>query len=236
MTKAYATCIVVPTYNEVENVIALVEEVRKAKTPDTALLFVDDSSPDGTGKAISALAEKEQWIKLLTRSGKMGIGSAYQDGFREAISTLDAEVIVEMDGDLQHPPSALPALIRALENGADVAVGSRYVAGGGVSGWSFARRAVSRTANAYVRAVLGLSVKDATSGFRAYTRAAAARVSEASLPAKGFEFQVASLKALKTGMKIEEVPYTFSARSAGKSKLGMGDMARFFVAVMRLAF
>lgn len=236
MAGAFATCIVIPTYNEVENIQALVEEVKKAKTPGTAILFVDDSSPDGTGKAIEGLSEKEPWVMLLTRSGKMGIGSAYQDGFREAIARLNPSAIVEMDADLQHPPSALPALIGALEKGADVAVGSRYVDGGGVSGWSLWRRVVSRSANAYARTMLGIKVKDATSGFRAYTKEAAARVSEANLPARGFEFQIASLKVLKTGTKIEEVPYTFSARAAGRSKLGMGDMARFFLGVLRLAF
>lgn len=235
MGDAYAVCVVVPTYNEMENVKQLVGAVTKVRAPDMALLFVDDSSPDGTGKTIAEVAEREPWVRLLTREGKMGIGSAYQDGFRNAISSLHPEIVVEMDADLQHPPSALSDLVRAIRDGADVAVGSRYVPGGGVSGWSLWRRAVSKVANAYARTLLGLPVRDATSGFRAYTAEAASKVSASDLPARGFEFQVASLKALKTGMKIKEVPYTFSARTAGKSKLGVGDMVRFLVAVSRLA-
>lgn len=235
MGDRYDVCIVVPTYNELENVRSLVAEVGKARGPDTALLFVDDSSPDGTGLEIASISKTEPWVRLLTRPGKMGIGSAYQEGFREAASSLSPSIIVEMDADLQHPPSAIPELVNAVRGGADVAVGSRYVRGGGSSGWSRWRRLVSRAANLYARTTLGLPVRDATSGFRAYTAEAALKVSEAGLPVRGFEFQVASLKALKTSTKIVEVPYTFSHRTAGKSKLGIWDVARFFVSVLRLA-
>jgi dolichol-phosphate mannosyltransferase len=230
-----SVCVVVPTYNESENVLKLVKEVRAAGIQGLTLLIVDDSSPDGTGDAVRGLSTREPWVRLLSRKGKMGIGSAYQDGFREALSTTQASVVVEMDADLQHPPSAVPSLVRAVEEGADVAVGSRYVRGGSVTGWSLWRRGVSKGANLYARTMLGLPVKDSTSGFRAYTRAAAEAVSEAALPAKGFEFQVASLHLLKTSMKIVEVPYSFSARAAGTSKLGMADMARFFFSVLRFA-
>ena len=140
-----------------------------------------------------------------------------------------------MDADLQHPPAAIPALVGAIDAGADVAIGSRYVPGGSVSGLSLWRRAVSKGANAFARTVLGLPVKDSTSGFRAYTRAAAELVTCTVLPTKGFEFQVASLHLLKTRMKMVEVPYAFAARTAGKSKLGLSDMARFFFVVIRVA-
>ncbi len=235
MGDAYEVCVVVPTFNEAENVRALVEGV-KANLAGAALLFVDDSSPDGTSEVIAEIAKSEPWVRLKSRAGKMGIGSAYQDGFREAIAALSPAIVVEMDADLQHPPSVLPRLVGAVRAGADVAVGSRYVPGGGAEGWGLWRRAVSRGANAYARAALRLSVKDVTSGFRAYTRAAAEEVATAGLPARGFEFQVAALKALKTNTKTVEVPYTFTPRRSGKSKLGLGDMARFFVAVLRLAF
>lgn len=227
---------VVPTYNERENVAPLAEEVLRAQVEGLVLLFVDDSSPDGTGEELARLAIQRPWIRVHARNGKLGIGSAYQDGFKVALSELSADIVVEMDADFQHPPSGIPALVRAVQEGADVAVGSRYVPGGSVVGWGLWRRAVSRGANSYARLILGLTVKDSTSGFRAYSRRAAEIVSAGHLPAKGFEFQVASLRALKTGMKIVEIPYQFSARRAGSSKLGLKDVAKFFVAVLRLSF
>ncbi len=212
----------------------LVDEVRRAAFPGLILLFVDDNSPDGTGDLIREIALHDASVRLLVRSAKRGIGSAYQDGFKEALSAVAPDIIIEMDADLQHPPSAIRDLVKAIQSGADVAVGSRYVAGGGVSGWSLRRRAVSRGANLYARTLLGIKVRDATSGFRAYAKAKAKQVAEATLPAKGFEFQVASLHLLK-GSKFVEVPYKFEARTAGKSKLGVADMARFFFSVIRIA-
>jgi dolichol-phosphate mannosyltransferase len=229
-------CAVVPTYNERENVGRLVEEVRRAAVPGLTLLFVDDTSPDGTGDLLRDMASRDPSVRLLVRSAKAGIGSAYQDGFREAISSIAPDIIIEMDADLQHPPSAIGELVRTVQAGADVAIGSRYVAGGGVSGLSLWRRTVSKGANAYVRRLLGIEVRDPTSGFRAYTRAKAEQVVNATLPAKGFEFQVASLYLLKNGSRFAEVPYTFAARTAGKSKLGLADMVRFFFSVIRIAF
>lgn len=227
-------CVVVPTYNERENVGKLIEEVRRAALPGLTLLFVDDTSPDGTGDLIRDIASRDPSVRLFVRSAKTGIGGAYQDGFREAISSIAPDIIIEMDADLQHPPSAIEELVRAIQAGADVAVGSRYVAGGGVSGWSLWRRAVSKGANAYARTVLGIKVRDATSGFRAYTRAKAEEVANAAMPARGFEFQVASLHLLK-GSRFAEVPYSFAARTAGRSKLGLADMARFFFSVIIIA-
>ncbi len=226
---------VVPTYNERENIVTLVNEVKRAAIPCLSLLFVDDTSPDGTGDAIREVSSGESWVSLSVRPAKKGIGSAYQDGFREAISTANPDIVVEMDADLQHPPSAIERLVLAIQGGADVAVGSRYVPGGSVSGWSLQRRAASKGANAFARLLLGLNVADTTSGFRAYSRAAAQSLSEAKLPAKGFEFQVASLHLLKAKMKIVEVPYEFSARMSGKSKLRLADVVRFFIAVVKIS-
>jgi dolichol-phosphate mannosyltransferase len=228
-------CAVVPTYNERENVGKLVKEVRKTSLSGLTLLFVDDNSPDGTGDLIRNIASRDPSVRLLVRSAKTGIGSAYQDGFREAILLTAPDIVIEMDADLQHPPSEIKKLVRAVQAGADVAIGSRYVAGGAVSGWSLWRRTVSKGANVYARVMLGIKVRDATSGFRAYTRAKAEQVADATLPAKGFEFQLASLYLLKKGSRFEEVPYTFAARTAGKSKLGLADMVRFFLSVIRIA-
>jgi dolichol-phosphate mannosyltransferase len=228
--------VVVPTYNERENVIPLVESLERAGVPGLSLLFVDDSSPDGTADEIGRLSEEKHWIDLLRRPRKMGIGSAYQDGFKLAINSVGPDVLVEMDADLQHPASALPGLVEAINGGADVAVASRYIPGGGISGWGRLRRTVSRGANAYTRWMLGLKVKDATSGYRAFSRGAAEAVARADLPAKGFEFQVATLYLLKDKWRIVEVPFTFTERTAGKSKLGLVDVAKFFVAVLRMTF
>ncbi len=229
-------CVVVPTYNERENVRALVQAIEDAHVPRLRLLFVDDSSPDGTAEVVREISESRPWVGLLLRSRKTGIGSAYQDGFRAAIAETDADILIEMDADLQHPPSAIPELIEAIGNGADVALASRYVQGGGISGWGRFRRLVSRVANGYTRFMLGLRARDTTSGLRAYSRRSASAIASANLPAKGFEFQVASLYLLKDQANVVEVPFVFVKRTAGKSKLGVGDMVRFFFAVARMSF
>lgn len=222
-------CVVVPTYNERENVAPLLEAIRAVRRPGDQLLFVDDSSPDGTQEPIKEAAAREDWVHLYSRESKKGIGSAYLDGFRHAISTLQADILLEMDADLQHPPSVIPALVSAVEEGADVAIGSRYVRGGGSKGWGFWRMLISRGANWQARTFLGLSVRDCTSGFRAYKRTAAQKLLGAKLPASGFEFQVAALYALKTNMKMVEVPFVFEVRKAGKSKLRVKDILKFFL-------
>ena len=235
MPPPASVCVVVPTYNEKENVAPLVESLERAGVPDLSLLIVDDGSPDGTSEEVKRLSESRPWIELLQRERKMGLGSAYQDGFKAAIGSKRPDVLVEMDADLQHPASALPGLVKAIADGAAVSIASRYIHGGGISGWGRLRRIVSRAANAYARSMLGLKVKDATSGYRAFSRAAAETVAHAELPAKGFEFQVATLHLLKDEWRIVEVPFTFTERAAGKSKLGLADVGKFFVAVLRMA-
>lgn len=235
MDAPIRACVVIPTYNERETIPVLLKGLEDLGLPGLQVLVVDDSSPDGTAGAVRAVSVTKPWVRLVSRERKKGIGSAYQDGFRTAIRDTDSNVLVEMDADLQHPPSSLPLLLGAIQEGADVAVGSRYMPGGGTPGWSSVRRSVSRGANAYSRLMLGLKVKDATSGFRAYTREAAVRVASAALPAKGFEFQVASLYLLKGTSKIVEVPFVFAARAAGESKLRLRDMARFFLSVAKIS-
>jgi dolichol-phosphate mannosyltransferase len=174
-------------------------------------------------------------VRLFKKTWKAGIGGAYQEGFRYALREFDPEVLVEMDADLQHPASLLPQLVSAISDGAGAADGSRYVEGGGISDWSRGRRVMSRTANVYARGLLRLGVRDGTSGFRAYSREAAERVASAELPAKGYEFQVASLYYLKSHFRIVEIPFIFGARAAGKSKLGVGEGLRFLLAVPKIA-
>lgn len=228
-------CVVIPTYNEKENMEPVIESLESTRVPGLSVIFVDDSSPDGTGTLIRSMMSSRPWVRLVERERKLGLGSAYQDGFRAALDDPSSGILVEMDADLQHPASAIPLLVDAIRKGADVAIGSRYVPGGGISGWSRLRRLTSRGANAYSRFMLGLETKDATSGLRAYTREVAATIAESKLPAKGFEFQVSVLHLLKKRAKIVEVPYVFSSRRAGESKLKLGDMARFFYAVARAA-
>jgi dolichol-phosphate mannosyltransferase len=226
--------VVVPTYNERENVAPLVEAIEQTRVPDLTLLFVDDASPDGTAGEVRRVAEARPWVRILERRGVRGFASAYRDGFRIAVSQLRASVLVCMDADLQHPASAIPALLEAVSRGADVAVASRYVEGGRIEGWSRTRRLVSGVANTYARWLLQLPVRDSTSGFRAYTSGAAEEVSRANLHARHFEFQIATLNLLKGHSRIVEVPYVFVARRVGQSKFGLGDIPRFFFAVARM--
>lgn len=228
-------CVVVPTYNERENMVSLVRAVKAAEIPGLELICVDDSSPDGTADAIREISAQEQWVHLILRDAKKGIGSAYQEGFRQALDSFSPDVLVEMDADLQHPPSVLHDLIFTIEKGADVAVASRYVEGGGTVGWGLPRRAISRGANIVARLFLHLEVRDCTSGFRAYNRATAAKVVDADFPARGFEFQVAVLNSLRKQTKIVEVPFIFSARKAGKSKLSLTEVTRFLLSVVRMS-
>ena len=224
------TCVVVPTYNEKENIAQLVKELDGLRVPSLTVLFVDDSSPDGTAGEIRREGETRPWVNLLLRTGKRGFSSACQDGLRDAISRLDPSILISMDADMQHPPSTIPSLIEAIEHGADVAVASRYVEGGGVEGWSFSRRIVSSVANSYARVLLGLPVKDCTSGFKAFDRNAAEKITSAKLRTKRFEYQIETLSLLK-GFKIVEVPYTFVTRKAGQSKLRFWDLPRYFFAI-----
>ena len=233
--RAGRVCVVVPTYNERENVKRLCDEIFQLEDTRIEVLFVDDSSPDRTGDLLRGISAENGRVHVISRTSKQGIGSAYVAGFSEALSGLSSDVVVEMDADLQHPPSLIPILVRTVESGAGVAVASRYVEGGGVAEWGFLRRTVSRGANAFARMAIGLSTRDCTSGFRAYDRETVAILIASDLPTRGFEFQVAALLALKERTQVVEVPFTFRPRSHGKSKLGLLDVLRFAVNVARMA-
>ena len=227
-------CVVVPTYNERENVEPLVSAVAGVD-PQLQLLFVDDSSPDSTAEEVRKVAGSRSNVHLLVREGKRGLGGAHLAGFRHAMDRLGAEVLVEMDADLQHPPEKIPELVGALAGGYDVVVASRKIQGGGTVEWSLWRRAVSGGANLLARLALGLKVKDCTSGFRALNRRSAEELTRARLPDSGYSFQVASLYVLKQkGMRVTEVPFKFQTRKTGKSKMGIGEIARFFVSVLKI--
>jgi dolichol-phosphate mannosyltransferase len=215
--------IVVPTYNERDNIPALFKRIAQASSSiadEVHLLFVDDGSPDGTAAEVERLARRNPWVHLLERGRKAGLGTAYQQGFRHAISLVDPTVFVQMDADLQHPPERVPQLVRAVLDGADVAVGSRYVTGGGFQGLTTQRRVVSKGANLLARTLLGLAVHDATSGFKALDRRAVDALLRVKVLSKGFNFQVESLFIFrKSGLRAVEVPYVFEERATGASKM-----------------
>ncbi len=210
--------VVVPTYNEVENLEDVVDRIRST---GASVLIVDDASPDGTGDLADRLAAGDECVAALHRPGKQGLGAAYADGFAAALDG-DAVVIGQMDADLSHDPADLPRLFDAVVAGSDVAVGSRYVAGGSTEGWSWVRRAMSRGANWYTRLALGLRTRDATAGFRAYRAEALRRLEPATCKSAGYVFQVEmTYRAERRGMEIVEVPITFIERHRGDSKMSL---------------
>ncbi|MEA3199127.1 MAG: dolichol-phosphate mannosyltransferase [Thermoplasmata archaeon] len=228
--RARFASVVVPTYNERQNLPRLVAAIAEHMPIDYEIVVVDDASPDGTGELARDLASAHP-IRVVSRPAKSGLGSAYRDGFAAA----KGDIIFEMDADLSHDPRYLPALIEAIESGADVAVGSRYAPQGRVVGWNWYRRLVSGTGNTLARLALGLKVGDTTSGYRAYVREAAGVVQ--AVQSDGYAFQVEALHlARRTGMRIVEVPITFENRTVGKSKLGPSEFVAFLRTLVRLRF
>lgn len=209
--------VVVPTYNEAENIDELLDRVLAA-VPSAHVLVVDDSSPDGTGELVVARPEHGDRVHLLVRAAKSGLGAAYRSGFVWALSR-EYDAVVQMDADLSHPPERVPALLEALSEH-DMAVGSRYVSGGAVTNWPLSRRWVSRAGNAYVGLVLDLPVKDATAGFKAYRSDALADIGAATSQSNGYCFQVENTwQASLRELRIAEVPITFTDRTRGQSKM-----------------
>ena len=214
--------VVVPTYNEAENLPALVEQLFALNNPDLEILVVDDNSSDGTAAIAEGLGTSyPNRIHVLRRPRKEGLGRAYVAGFREALR-LDAGIIVQMDADLSHPPESIPALLEGL-TACDVVVGSRYVPGGGVAGeWGLLRRFLSRGGDLYVRWVMGLHVHDTKSGFKAFQRTVLEQVPIETLQSKGFIFQAEVIYwCQRMGFRIREVPFIFQDRRAGKSKMSL---------------
>jgi dolichol-phosphate mannosyltransferase len=211
------TIVVLPTYNERENVTRLLGAVRST-LPAADVLVVDDNSPDGTASLVEEVAAELGQIKLLRRPGKHGLGSAYREGFAIALDE-GYDAAVEMDADGSHQPEHLSSLVAAL-NGADLSIGSRWVPGGKVVNWPKTREALSRAANIYTRLMLGLSVRDATAGFRAYRAATLRTISLDQVESTGYCFQIdLTLRVADAGLRIVEVPITFVEREHGASKM-----------------
>ena len=233
-------CVAVPTYNERENISKLIPSLLRVfqdNQIDGWVLIVDDSSPDGTGDAAEALSREHPNIRVIHRKGKQGIGSAYKAAFREALMDRETGVIVEMDADLSHDPIYLPSILQAAQHSGGVGLGSRYVEGGRIVGWSTKRKIVSWGANFLTRVILGLHVKDATSGYRAFTREILTEIGYMDAGTNAYAFQVEMLdKCAKHGFPIEEVPITFYERKLGRSKLTRRDILDFLKTILRLRF
>jgi dolichol-phosphate mannosyltransferase len=218
MTVGRSTAlVVVPTYNEAENVRALIEAVLAMPLP-LEILVVDDASPDGTAAIVEEMAGKDARIHLMRRPGKMGLGSAYLDAFRWALGR-DYALVIEMDADFSHDPGYLPALLKASED-ADVVLGSRYVSGGGTVGWTLLRKIISRAGCVYARAILGLSVQDVTGGFKCFRREVLDHIELDEVVSDGYAFQIEmTYRAVRKKFRVAEVPILFTDRRVGKSKM-----------------
>jgi dolichol-phosphate mannosyltransferase len=212
--------LVVPTFQEAENIERLLRAVRAA-VPDLRILVVDDNSPDGTGLIAEEVGAEIGGVEVLHRAGKQGLGAAYRHGFRHALDQ-GHEVVAQMDADLSHDPAVLPQLLGALEDGASVAVGSRYVPGGSVPNWTWARRMLSRWGNNYARWMLRLRFNDATTAFRAYRREVLEEIRIDDTRANGYLFQIETAYRISaTGVPVAEFPITFVDRVAGASKMAV---------------
>ncbi|HET6830490.1 MAG TPA: polyprenol monophosphomannose synthase [Solirubrobacterales bacterium] len=229
--------VVLPTYNEADNLESLVPAVLAAAPGGTGILIVDDASPDGTGAIADGLAAADERVEVMHRPRKEGLGPAYIAGFARALGA-GAERIVQMDADFSHDPADVPRLIAATgEDGADLALGSRYVRGGGVGDWGLLRRAISRSGSIYARSWLGLGIHDLTGGFKCFRRAALEAIRVETVSALGYAFQIeTTYRAVRAGFAVVEVPIVFSDRHVGESKMSRAIVAEavWRVPLMRL--
>jgi dolichol-phosphate mannosyltransferase len=226
--------IVVPTYNEAENLRPIAAAIL-GQLPAATLLIVDDSSPDGTGALADELAASDARVRVCHRQRKEGLGRAYLEGFAVALGE-GASTVAQMDADWSHDPAALPALLAPIERGdADVAIGSRYTRGGRVTDWGLGRRMVSRGGSLFARLVLGLHVNDLTGGFKAWRASTLASIDFGGIHAGGYVFQIEmTYRARLAGARLLEVPITFRDRRVGASKMSRRIIVEALVVVLRL--
>jgi dolichol-phosphate mannosyltransferase len=224
--------VVLPTYNEKENLERVVTAVRHYGHD---VLVVDDASPDGTGEIADRIAAADEGVRVLHRERKLGIGSAYEDAFRIGLAEGSA-LFVEMDADGSHRPQDLDSIVAAAKGSGGLAIGSRYMRGGRIVGWPTHRLVLSRGANVYTRTLLGLRVRDCTSGFRCYTRDLLSQIKLDEVVSQGYSFQIEMVyRTVKLGYPVIEVPIEFVDRIAGASKVSQGEIRRALWTVLRLA-
>jgi dolichol-phosphate mannosyltransferase len=216
--------VILPTYNEAENLERIVGAVLEQLPPSGTVLVVDDNSPDGTGEIADRLARSNESVQVLHRGHKEGLGPAYLAGFHIALDA-GAQLIIEMDADFSHDPAYLPKLIGATEN-ADLVIGSRYVPGGGVTEWGPTRRFISRGGSAYARMALGLPIRDLTGGFKCFRREVLEAINLDTIEARGYAFQVeTTYRAIQAGFRVVEIPIVFRDRRGGTSKMSRAIVA-----------
>jgi dolichol-phosphate mannosyltransferase len=225
--------VVTPTYNERDNLVEFLAAVHRA-APEVHVLIVDDASPDGTGALADSLAASDARVHVLHRAAKLGLGTAYVAGFRHALAA-GYDVVFEMDADLSHDPGYIPLFLAAIAGGADVVLGSRNVPGGGVEGWGLGRHLLSKGGSLYARSILGVGVRDLTTGFKAYTRRALEVIDPDAVRSNGYSFQIeTTYRALRARLRVEEVPIVFVDRRAGLSKMSRRIFAEAILEVWRL--
>ena len=227
-------CVVLPTYNERENLEPIVAAILEA-LPEAQLLVVDDNSPDGTGQLADTLAATDPRVQVLHRAGKEGLGVAYRDGFRWALDRPDVRAVVQMDADFSHDPGDLPRLVAPLMRDCELTLGTRWMRGAGTVGWPWRRRLISRAGTVFARTVLLLPYRDLTGGFKAWRRELleAIRLREANASGYGFQIET-TWWAHRRGARIRQVPIIFRERVAGRSKMSGGILREALLLVIRL--
>jgi len=228
------TLIIIPTYNELENLRPLLEAIF-SYTPQTDILIIDDNSPDGTGQLADQMHEEDACVHVIHRAGKLGLGTAYRAGFAYAM-TQKYDAAFEMDADFSHDPQYLPDFLKAIEH-ADLVIGSRYIPGGGTPNWSLLRRFISGGGNIFARFMLGIPVYDCTAGYRCYRREVLQNIDLDTIQSQGYGFQVEmAYRVMKHGFKIVETPIVFMDRRVGKSKMSRKIVLEAFTYVLRTRF
>lgn len=227
------TAVIIPTYNEKENIQDLIQAIFSLDIPGLEVVAVDDNSPDGTGVAVAEIAKSNSRVHVIHRPKKMGLGTAYLDGFRYALDR-GAEHLFEMDADLSHDFSVLPDFLKHIESN-DVVVGSRYISGGKTENWNWTRKSVSYLGNLYARFILNVPIRDLTTGFKCYRRRVAEFLAGRNIDAVGYVFQIeTTYHAYHHGYSVKEIPITFSERRSGKSKFDFQIIRESFWKVLKL--
>ncbi|HEX4421445.1 MAG TPA: polyprenol monophosphomannose synthase [Kofleriaceae bacterium] len=227
--------IVMPTYNERDNAQGIAERLLTA-LPGTDLLFVDDNSPDGTGALLDQLAAANPRIHVMHRAGKLGLGTAYVEGFGWGLAR-GYDYLFEMDADGSHDPRYLPQLLALAEDGADVVVGSRWVPGGGTENWGIGRKLISRGGSFYARTILGVDLRDVTAGFMCWRRGALETIDLSTITSNGYSFQIEmKYRALRRGLRVVETPIVFVDRRVGQSKMSRAIVVEGLLKVWGLRF